>query len=215
MGHAELGDGLYAITDQREEATTQLVRRVEQAILGGARLIQYRDKQTDPARHHERASALLGLCRRHAVALIINDDAALAAAIGAHGVHLGAGDASITAARKQLGTGAIIGASCYNSLERARAAVAGGADYVAFGRFFASHSKPDAVPAGPALLTQARHELPVPIVAIGGITPANGASLVAAGANLLAVIQGVFGQPDVQAAARAYARLFDAVKGET
>lgn len=210
-----LARGLYAITDHREETPEQLVRRVEQAILGGARLIQYRDKPSDPTRRRTRAAALLALCRQYAVALIINDDPGLAATIGAHGVHLGADDVSIAAARERLGTRAIIGASCYNRLECARAAVAEGADYVAFGRFFRSHSKPEAVAANRELLTRARRELPVPIAAIGGITPENGAGLVAAGASLLAVIHGVFGQPDVQAAARAYAGLFGPVKPET
>ena len=215
MARAELADGLYAITDHREETPEQLVRRVEQAILGGARLIQYRDKPSDHTRRRARAAALLALCRQYAVALIINDDIELAAETGAHGVHLGAGDAAIATARRRLGTRAIIGASCYNRLERARAAVAEGADYVAFGRFFHSHSKPEAVAANRELLTHARRELPVPIAAIGGITPENGIGLVAAGASLLAVIHGVFGQPDVQAAARAYAGLFDRVKRET
>jgi len=207
----ELADGLYAITDDCKGSPAELVRRVEQAIRGGARLIQYRDKEAGTTARHARAVALLALCRRHAVALIINDDVELAAAIDAHGVHLGAGDAAIATARERLGARAIIGASCYNRLELARAAVAGGADYVAFGRFFASHSKPGAVAAGPDLLEHASRELPVPIVAIGGITPANGAVLLAAGANLLAVIHGVFGQPDIETAARAYAGLFGRV----
>ncbi|HUT39792.1 MAG TPA: thiamine phosphate synthase [Gammaproteobacteria bacterium] len=215
MVRAELADGLYAITDGRARTQADLVRRVEQAIRGGARLVQYRDKQASTDERLARAAALLGLCRQHGVALIINDDIELAAAIGAHGVHLGAGDTAVATARQRLGSRAIIGASCYNRLERAHAAVTEGADYVAFGRFFASHSKPEAVPASPDLLTQARRELPVPVAAIGGITPANGAALVAAGANLLAVIHGVFGQPDIEAAAQAYARLFDRVRCET
>jgi thiamine-phosphate pyrophosphorylase len=211
MTRAGLADGLYVITDHGAATVPGLVRRVEQALRGGARLVQYRDKQAGRPERHARAQALLELCRQQGVALIINDDVGLAAHIGAHGVHLGGDDMPIAAARTRLGPGALIGASCYNRLERARAAVAEGADYVAFGRFFASHSKPGAMPASPDLLTQARRELPVPVVAIGGITPANGAGLVAAGANLLAVIHGVFGQPDIQAAARAYAGLFDRV----
>jgi thiamine-phosphate pyrophosphorylase len=209
MAHAELVDGLYAITDDYTGTQAALARRVDQALRGGARLVQYRDKQADSAERHARAAALLAVCRQRAVALIINDDVELAAAVGAHGVHLGAGDTTIPAARKRLGTRAIIGASCYNRPALARAAVAAGADYVAFGRFFASHSKPEAVPASPGLLMRARRELPVPVVAIGGITPENGAGLIGAGANLLAVIHGVFGQPDIEAAARAYARLFE------
>jgi len=207
MAHAGIVDGLYAITDDYTGTTVELARRVEQAIDGGAQLVQYRDKQTGAAQRHARAAALLAVCRRHGIALIVNDDVELAASIDANGVHLGASDATITAARKRLGARAIIGASCYNRPELARAAVAAGADYVAFGRFFASYSNP-------GLLTHARHELPVPIVAIGGITPANGADLLRAGANLLAVIHGVFGQPDIQAAARAYTRLFEPLNRE-
>lgn len=215
MGRAELADGLYAITDDSSCGQAELVQRVGQAIRGGARLIQYREKQARGTERHARAAALLALCRQHNVALIINDDVELAGAIEAHGVHLGAGDTAIAAARQRLGAHVIIGASCYNRLDRAHAAVADGADYVAFGRFFASLSKPQAVPARPDLLTRARHELPVPVAAIGGITPANGAALIAAGANLLAVIHGVFGQPDIQAAAQAYAGLFERVRRET
>jgi thiamine-phosphate pyrophosphorylase len=208
MDREALADGLYVITDPGAETPEALARRVEQALHGGARLVQYRDKAAGAAVRHDRATALLALCRRYGVALIINDDVELAAATGAEGVHLGGEDTAVAAARRRLGPRALIGASCYNRLERARTAVAEGADYVAFGRFFASHTKPEAVAAQPDLLARARRELPVPVAAIGGITPANGAALVAAGANLLAVIHGVFGQPDIRAAAHAYATLF-------
>ncbi|MEZ5543281.1 MAG: thiamine phosphate synthase [Pseudomonadota bacterium] len=209
MRRAGVADGLYVITDPGTRAPAQLVQQVAQALAGGARLVQYRDKRADAGERHARAAALLSLCRQHGATLIINDDIELAAALGAPGVHLGATDTAIAIARQRLGAHAIIGASCYDQLDRARAAVAAGADYVAFGRFFASHSKPEAVQAQPALLMRARRELNVPIAAIGGITPENGAGLIAAGANLLAVIHGVFGQPDIEAAARAYARLFE------
>jgi thiamine-phosphate pyrophosphorylase len=133
----------------------------------------------------------------------------LAAAVGAAGVHLGEHDIGLQAARRQLGPGALIGVSCYNRLELACKAADGGADYVAFGRFFSSTTKPAAVQATPALLMEARRRLDLPIVAIGGITPENGVELISAGADLLAVIHGVFAQPDVEAAARRYAALFD------
>lgn len=214
MSRPELADGLYAITAPGDATPEALARQVEQALRGGARLVQYRDKHTAAATRKTRASALLALCRRHGVALVINDDVELAATLGAHGVHLGGEDMAIAAARRRLGPHALIGASCYNRLEHAHAAVAGGADYVAFGRFFASQSKPAALPADLSLLARARRDLPVPVVAIGGITPANGAALLAAGANLLAAIHGVFGQPDIEAAARAYTNLFDKVKRE-
>lgn len=209
MTHPALARGLYAITDHGATTPEALTQRVEQALLGGARLIQYRDKQAAAGERRARAGALLELCRRHGAVLIINDDVELAAALGAPGVHLGADDPSIAAARQRLGPHALIGASCYDRLDRARSAVAAGADYVAFGRFFPSRSKPEAVQASPDLLRSARRELTVPVAAIGGITPANGAALIAAGASLLAVIHGVFGQPDIRAAARAYTRLFD------
>ncbi len=142
------------------------------------------------------------------IPLIVNDDVELAAAVGAAGVHLGRDDAALQAARTRLGAEAIIGISCYNDLQRARQAAQAGADYVAFGRFYPSHSKPQAVLAEPALLSQATTELALPVVAIGGITPANGRALLAAGASMLAAIHGVFGQPDITAAARRYADLF-------
>ncbi len=208
MVRAALVNGLYAITDTQLIPAGQLSNCVAQAIAGGASVIQYRNKQTaDPARH-QGAAALTTLCRQHHIPLIINDDAELAAAVGASGVHLGQSDASIQQARQQLGPHAIIGVSCYNDLERAIAAVAAGADYVAFGRFFPSHSKPDAQQADTRVLSQARQQLDRPIVAIGGITPDNGQALLAAGANLLAVIHGVFGQEDIQTAARRYTDLF-------
>jgi thiamine-phosphate pyrophosphorylase len=141
------------------------------------------------------------------VTFIINDDVALAAAIGADGVHLGRDDGDIAAARQQLRHG-IVGLSCYNEWPLAKAAAAAGADYVAFGAFFPSTTKPNAARAAPDLLKRSRQELDIPVVAIGGITPENGRDLIAAGADMLAVVQGVFGQPDIQAAARRYAALF-------
>ena len=204
-----LRDGLYAITDSNLIPATELAARVAQAIAGGATVIQYREKQLATVERHRQAAELAELCQRHAVTFLINDDVELAAAVGAAGVHLGKDDTVIRAARARLGTRAIIGVSCYNRLQRAQAAAAAGADYVAFGRFFPSHTKPAAVQADPVLLEQARRQLALPLVAIGGITPENGGPLLAAGANLLAVIHGIFGQPDVQAAAQRYKELFD------
>lgn len=200
--------GLYAITADGGGAQ-RLARAVTQALECGATLIQYRDKSADPVRRAAEARVLLELCRRHQVPLIINDDVALARALGADGVHLGRDDASVADARRALGRNAIIGVSCYNLPARARAAEAAGADYVAFGRFFASRTKPQAVMADVDLLRDARAELRIPIVAIGGITPANGAGLIAAGADMLAVVEGVFGADDIRSAARCYAKLFD------
>ena len=172
-------------------------------------MIQYREKHLPREERGREARALAMLCQERDVPLIINDDIELAAACGAAGVHLGQDDAPVSRARRRLGQRAIIGVSCYNRMERARTAAGTDASYVAFGRFFPSKTKPGALQAQPALLKQARREISLPIVAIGGITPANGAELVHAGADLLAVIHGVFGQTDIRAAARAYAALFD------
>jgi thiamine-phosphate pyrophosphorylase len=201
--------GLYAIADSAYLKETEFVPAVRAALDGGARVIQYRDKFGDAGMRASIARELNTLCREQGVPLIINDDVALAHAVGAAGAHLGREDTDIAAARSALGESAIIGVSCYNELERARQAQALGADYVAFGRFFPSRTKPRAVGASLELLHAARAELEIPIVAIGGITPENGASLIEAGADALAVIEGVFNQPDIRAAAERYARLFE------
>jgi thiamine-phosphate pyrophosphorylase len=200
--------GLYAIADTHYLGDAHLVAAVTKAIEGGARVIQYRDKIHNATVRARQAMALAELCRGHGLPFIVNDDVELARQVEADGVHLGSGDASVANARAQLDSRTIIGVSCYNEIERALKAQAGGVDYVAFGRFFPSRTKPGAVPAEPALLREARKKLHLPIVAIGGITPENGASLIAAGADALAVIEGVFGQSDVRAAAERYARLF-------
>jgi thiamine-phosphate pyrophosphorylase len=203
-----LPGGLYAITDPHLIPAARLVELVMAAIRGGAAVIQYRDKSSSEEQRRQQADRLATICHNAGIPLIINDDVELAAAVGANGVHLGRFDNSVRSARKLLGANAFIGVSCYNGYERAVEAVSEGADYVAFGRFFPSLSKPDAVRANPELLRRARQCLGVPVVAIGGITPENGQPLVSAGAHLLAAIHGVFGQADVQAAARRYAELF-------
>lgn len=200
--------GLYVLTDAALLPERQMLDGVAAAIRGGAQLVQYRDKSTDTARRQREAGALLALCRQHAVPLIVNDDVQLAHFIGADGVHLGRDDAPLAQARVQLGPHALIGVSCYDSLPRAIAAAQQGADYVAFGSFFASPSKPDAVPAPVELLTAARRELSIPLCAIGGIRPDNATTLLSAGADMLAVISGVFAAQDIQLAAQDYARLF-------
>jgi len=200
--------GLYAIADSHTLAVNRFVPAVRAALDGGATVIQYRDKNSDTLTRTRLASELVTMCRTADVPLLINDDAALAKAVGAAGVHLGRDDMHIEAARQALGPEAIIGVSCYNELDRARDAEQAGADYVAFGRFFSSRSKPHAVPASLDLLQRARTSIHVPIVAIGGITPDNGRALIEAGADALAVIEGVFGQSDVRAAAARYVQLF-------
>ncbi|MET0024656.1 MAG: thiamine phosphate synthase [Sedimenticola sp.] len=200
--------GLYAITDSTLAANSSIIDQVAQALAGGARVIQYRDKSGDDQKRLAEAGALLTLCRQHHAPLIINDDVELAARIGADGVHLGKDDPDIQAARTRLGKQAIIGISCYNQFDRASIAQEAGADYIAFGRFFNSTIKPDAVQAQPDLLQRAKRELELPTVAIGGITPENGGALIEAGADMLAVIHGVFGQPDIRAACERFNELF-------
>lgn len=192
--------GLYAITQPEGKTAEQVIAEVEAALKGGAVLVQYRDKQAVDG--EGLAGRLLRLCRNYHVPLIINDSVELALAVGADGVHLGRDDGNIAAARAKLGADAIIGVSCYNDIARATAAVAAGADYVAFGRFFPSGSKPLAAPAEIGTLREAKRSLPVPIVAIGGILPENAGQLLAAGADLLAVIGGVFDGDPFEAARR-------------
>ncbi|MDQ2971780.1 MAG: thiamine phosphate synthase [Rhodanobacteraceae bacterium] len=198
--------GLYAITDGPR---SDLLNAAQAALEGGARVLQYRDKTRDAARRLNEARALVALCARYYVPLIINDDAELALASHAAGVHLGEHDDDIAAARAKIGCDAIIGVSCYDSLQRARGARAAGADYLAFGAFFPSPTKPGARRATPQLLRDATTALGLPLVAIGGITADNGSLLIEAGADYLAVISAVFGARDVRAAARRFADLFD------
>ena len=176
---------------------------------GGGRSLQYRNKSGDHRRRRQEAGQLATLCRQHDVPLIINDDVELALAIDADGVHLGRDDGDPQRTRARLGADRLIGVSCYNDFDRAVTAAAQGADYIAFGSFFGSPTKPQAVRATPDLLKRARRELSLPAVAIGGITPENGGALVRAGADMLAVITAVFDQPDVLGAARRFAHLFD------
>jgi thiamine-phosphate pyrophosphorylase len=199
--------GVYALTPETAD-TPRLLAQVEAALAGGVAVVQYRDKSGDVARRHEEASELAALCRRFGVPLIVNDDLRLANLAGADGVHLGRDDGSIREARIILGPKKFIGASCYQSLDRARAAQADGADYVAFGSFFPSPTKPDAAPAGLELLREARPVIHVPIVAIGGITAANAPQLIDAGADALAVLSALFDAPDVRARAQTLSRLF-------
>ena len=202
--------GLYAITSPTLcRAPRQLSQAVEAALQGGAQLIQYRDKEADAQQRHHTGKGLLSLCRAHGAKLIVNDDVELALALGADGVHLGAGDLPLREARLRLGNSAIVGVSCANVLQRAMAAQDEGASYVAFGRFFPSLTKPDAPQAEVALLRQARAQLRIPICAIGGLTPANARPLIEAGADLVAAVEAVFGAQNITGAARAFARLFD------
>ena len=210
--------GLYAITRSpshpSNQASQTLILDVERALRGGASIIQYRDKRPDSVNYHLQREAtaqqLRNLTRQYNALLIINDDAALAHLCNADGVHLGRDDGSLLEARKLLGANAIIGISCYNQYSLAQQAANHGADYVAFGRFFPSRTKPSAALANCELLSRAKQELRIPIVAIGGITPENGKILLDAGASMLAVVDGLFGQSDVYTATQNFRPLFDA-----
>lgn len=199
-------NGLYAITPDGQ-GTAELLGKARQALLGGARVLQYRNKSADARLRLEQAGVLRGLTREFAVLFIVNDDAMLAQQVDADGVHLGGADGSVTDARALLGGTKIIGVSCYNRLGLAHEAVSLGADYVAFGSFFPSTVKPKAAVATPDLLRLARSEVAVPLVAIGGVNPQNAAQLLASGADALAVISAVFDAADIRYAAQQFANL--------
>ncbi|MEF3194210.1 MAG: thiamine phosphate synthase [Halothiobacillaceae bacterium] len=214
MDKREALRGLYVITDTALIPDDRFAERVEAALRGGARIVQYRDKRRDAGVRLRLAAELVSLCRTHGALSIINDDVELAAEVAADGVHLGKEDAALGQARNRLGQGAVIGVSCYNRLELALEAAAEGADYVAFGSFFPSRTKPEAVPANMDLLREARKKLSLPLCAIGGITADHAAPLIEAGADMLAVISDVFAAADVEAAACRYAPLFPSSRRE-
>lgn len=199
--------GLYAVTPDATD-TARLGAQVAAAIDGGARVVQYRNKTATAGRRAEQAAALARICAARGALFIVNDDADLAAAVAADGVHLGEDDGDIAAVRARVGESLLVGVSCYDDARRARDLAAAGADYVAFGSFFPSQVKPGARRAGPALLTQAR-ALGLPVVAIGGITADNARSLVAAGADAVAVISAVFAPGEPAAITAAARRLAD------
>lgn len=198
--------GLYLITPDDDD-DARLLDRVAAALRARPALLQYRNKSLSPARKHNQAHAIAALCRKHAVPLIVNDDPDLALAIGAQGVHLGRTDVPLAEARALLGVQAIIGVSCAADLEQARRAAVQGADYLAFGAFFPTARKPQAPRATPELLARAA-ALGLPRVAIGGINHTNAADLIAAGADLIAVIGAVFDSDDPYGAATRLQSLF-------
>lgn len=200
-------EGLYAITPDLAD-TPLLLRKVRFALQGGTRVLQYRNKSADADLRLQQAQALRQLTREFDAAFIVNDDVALAARVDAEGVHLGGNDGSPEMARNVLGGAKIVGVSCYNRASLALDAASRGADYVAFGAFFPSSVKPEAVRADVQLLRSIRAELNVPIVAIGGITVQNGAALIEAGANALAVITALWDAADIEHAAKEFSNLF-------
>jgi thiamine-phosphate pyrophosphorylase len=195
--------GLYAITPDLAD-TQALLGKAEEALKAGVAMLQYRNKIISKDKRLLQAKALAPLARGYGVPFIVNDDVEIALAVGANGAHLGNEDGDLAAARAKL-AGKILGASCYDDLEKAKAAVRAGADYVAFGSVFPSPTKPDAVRAPLSLF---HNKLGIPLCAIGGITLENAPALVAAGASLLAVISDLFDAPDIGARASDYRKLF-------
>ena len=199
--------GLYLVTPDSDD-TERLVAITEQAIRGGASLLQYRHKTADAALRHEQASALLKLCRRRNVPLIINDHLDLCVAIDADGIHVGGTDASVASMRGHLGPSKIVGASCYGDLQLAREAQASGASYLAFGGFYPSRVKKYAVTTSPDIITTALAEFKMPLCVIGGMTPENSQVLIDRGAHMVAAISSVYMAEDPQVAATKFVDMF-------
>lgn len=205
--------GLYAVADTGTIPPERFDASVRAAAAGGAVMIQYRDKSGAATERLRQATGLVRICREHGIVSIINDDVDLAALAAADGVHLGADDPDPRAARTRLGDRAIIGVSCYDDMERALAAAAAGADYVAFGRVFPSPTKPGGPRPGLDLLAAARRQTGLPVCAIGGITVERIDEIVAAGIDLAAVINDLFRSPDIHATARSYSDAFRRTAG--
>lgn len=199
--------GLYLVTPNWDD-TAALVDRTEQALRAGAALVQYRHKSASPELRREQAALLLALCRRHGRPFIVNDFIDLCQELDADGVHVGGTDASVAEARKALGAGKIVGASCYGEMQLARDAAASGASYVAFGGFYPSRVKQYPVTTTPDIVSWAKAEIALPCVVIGGMTPQNAAPLVARGADMVAAISSVYGAPAIDGATREFSRLF-------
>jgi len=195
--------GLYLVTPNWDD-TDRLLAVTEAGLRGGAVLVQYRHKEADAALRHQQGEALLALCRRYRIPLVLNDYLDLCVQLDADGVHLGALDGDLTTARQVLGPDKIVGASCYGALSLAVKAQQAGASYVAFGGFYPSPVKQYDFVTQPDLLIAARAALSVPLVVIGGMTPANAAPLVARGADMVAAITSVYAAPDPEQAARAF-----------
>ncbi len=199
--------GLYIVTPDWDD-TEKLLRVTEQALQGGAALLQYRHKTADAALRQQQAEALLSLCRRYQRPFIINDYVDLCLALDADGIHVGGTDASVAEVRAMVGADKIVGASCYGDLELAHAAYRAGASYVAFGGFYPSRVKKYPVTTSPDIVTRAKAEIAVPNVVIGGMTQENAVPLIAAGADMVAAISSVYLADDPTAAARSFVALF-------
>ena len=207
--HKEKLKGLYAITDQQLITEENFRASIEATLQGGTRIIQYRDKSDKQNKRLQQASLLRALCHQYHAICIINDDIELARAVNAHGVHLGKDDLSLTMARQMLGENAIIGVSCYNDLDRAMAAENNKADYVAFGAIFSSTTKPEANVAGLNIITKAKQQLSIPICTIGGITQENIQQVIQQGADMAAVISGIFSAENIKQSTAALSQFFN------
>jgi thiamine-phosphate pyrophosphorylase len=200
--------GLYVITSEQHVAGGVLPEAVEKALIGGASVVQYRDKRPGHAPAERQLNEIHSLCRDYGALLLINDDVELARSVNADGVHLGRDDMDPQQARQHLGANKLIGVSCYGDIGRVGRMIEYGADYLALGRFYPSKTKPGATPVAIDTLKQVRAMTDIPLVAIGGITAQNGTALIEAGADMLAVVNGVFGHPDITGAARDISALF-------
>ena len=205
--NATVGRGLYLVTPDWDD-TEKLLRISEQALQGGAVMLQYRHKTASAAQALEQAGALLTLCRRYGVPMIVNDNVELCMAIDADGMHVGGTDAAVATVRSALGDEKIVGASCYGSLELAQQAAAAGASYLAFGGFYPSQVKQYAVGTPPELIAQVKQAIALPVVVIGGMSLGNAAPLIAQGADMVAVISAVYAAAEPQAAAQAFTGLW-------
>jgi len=204
--------GVYGITSDTDLPEAELLQKLDAVLASGISLLQFRSKSTAQEEKLRLAERVKQYCDKYSVPLLINDDCELCLQINAAGVHLGQSDTALVTARRLLGDQAIIGITCHDSIAKAKQAQQDGADYVAFGRFFASKTKPNAPPADLAVLSEAKKQLNIPIVAIGGINQENGDRALAAGANMLAVIDALFGPSQVEQCAintRAICKLFD------
>ena len=200
--------GLYAITPDSLN-TELLCEQVAAALQGGVSLVQYRNKAADAGMRLRQATALLALCRSFNVPLIINDHLDLCAKIDADGLHLGATDCDLGAARRLLGAHKILGASCYNRLDLVEQAEAAGASYAAFGACYSSGTKPEAVNASLSLFAEAKQKVHIPLVAIGGITLDNATQVIEAGADAIAVLGALFDADDIASVSRQFSQLFN------
>lgn len=206
--HADKLKGLYAITDERLIAETHFIEKVESALQGGARVIQYRDKSVNHQKRLKQARALRAICNQYQATLIINDDIELVRAVNADGVHLGKDDSQITEARQVLGDNCIIGISCYNDIDLAISAEKNTADYVAFGAMFSSPTKPEAVTANLEIISAAKQQLSIPVCVIGGITGNNIHQVIQQGADMTAVISSLFSADDIKHSAKKLSQHF-------